>query len=81
MSITNNMIKGKSVRYHISETATLMFKSLMKSVIDRSWTSQQYEKSNNAAQENDKHDAVFKRRNHKKYKIKNLIYIKITYLY
>jgi hypothetical protein len=69
------------MQYHISDTATLMLKLLMKSVIDQSWTPQQYEKSNNTAQDNDKHDAAFKRRNHKKYKIKNLIYMKITYLY
>jgi len=42
-------------------------------------TPQQDVKSN-AAQDNEQHNAALRRRNHKKYKRKNLIDVKTTYL-
>jgi len=34
----------------------------------------------NTAQDDEQHNATLRRRNHKKHKKKNLIYVKITYL-
>jgi len=40
----------------------------------------QQDVKSNAAQDDEQHKAALRRRNHKKHKRKNLIYVKITYL-
>jgi hypothetical protein len=77
MLTTNSMLKLKW-----SEYSCLQIYNIDAQIIGIKWTPQQYEISNRVAQDDRQHNAALRQRNQEEEKTqKNLISVKITYLY